>query len=376
MKDFGKSSLEQKSIQVNRLACFGPLRRLCDPYSEADLEVILEDTRIDEFRKVRGYLKDIPIISSAKLDDGMGFLCNNITHGFVEPVGNVFATGICLPRQLTVQSLLPIFAIKDLLDNRGGLAYFAIPLGAYAGAGLGRKDQYLQTIGIMKRIFGDRLGENIFLLPDYRDDVAEMKYFAGMLSSRFVSDEPSREKYPFGNLFGPFETVSYGTDLVIPALAEEKDVTIVSDFRQFESIHAGIKMSRGLKKRIGALLYTLVNPRFIKGKLKEVSEDDNETGEYKNPRMPETLDLFYHASLLLPPHQAMDIYSQLRRGDDINELKRRVDIAREYIISMQPVSSGFASGLEDITIRRIAHVKDTLYEMLCERMDGEKHGNK
>lgn len=295
------------------LACMDELRSTYPDYDTAEVGKIVKDTRINEFKKARVILNatGIDVVGIGKKKEDLGFLGNNLTHGFVGPIEKVAVSGVCFPERATLQSVLPLLATKDLLDrDKVEAIYLAMPVFAYAGAGLDRKRQYLETISLMQKVFGDQLGEDVFIIPDNRSEIKSMKYDLCNLRSRFVGDEPAREKYQFGNLFGYFETASYGADILLPVLAEGRGVTTVCDFRQFESIHAGIKMADKKGPSIGALLYTLLAPYYTAdGKLKEVSQDTDMTlVSPEDCLLAETSSLFYQAALLFSEEETRELY--------------------------------------------------------------------
>jgi len=261
-----------------------------------------------------------------------------------------------------------LLAIKDLLEaNKADTAYVALPVFAYAGAGLPRRNQYLETLGLMKKLYGDALGERVFIVPDTRDEVMIMKHKICTMSSISVSDTPAIEKYPHPNLFRFFETASYGADVVIGTLAERGNASIVCDFRQFESVHAGNTMTKSFGKRVGALLYTILSPAYVDGKLREVSQDTETIGVSDNFPV-EVSALFYQASVLFPAEKVVDMYDALRKGKKLDALEDDVRIAKKKLFSVRPTSDSYAHSLEDMSIKRLAVVDDMLTQETQKRI--------
>lgn len=286
----------------------------------------------------------------------------------MDPIERTLVTGVCFPEKPTLQSVFSLLAVKDLLEtNKADTAYVALPVFAYAGAGLPRRDQYLEVLGLMKKLYGDALGEQVFIIPDTREEVMRMKYKMCNLSSRFVSDEPAKEKYQFNNLFRFFETASYGADVVIGTLAERGDASIVCDFRQFESVHAGNKMAKSFGKRVGAFLYTIISPAYVDGKLRDVSQDAETIGVSDN--LPgEVSALLYQASILFPAEKVVDMYDALRKGKRLDALEDDVRIAKRQLFSVHPASNAYAYSLEDISMKRLAVVDDMLTQETQKRI--------
>lgn len=291
-----------------------------------------------------------------------------MVHGVVDPLERTLVTGVCLPEKPTLQSVLPLLAAKDLLEaDRADTVYVALPVFAYAGAGLPRRDHYLEILGLMKELYGDALGEQVFIIPDTREEVMRMKYKLCNLASRFVSDEPAKEKYQFNNLFRFFETASYGADVVIGVLAQRGDACIVCDFRQFESVHAGNKMAKSFGKRVGALLYTILSPAYVDGKLREVSQDTETMGVCDS--LPgEVSVLFYQASILFPAEKVVDMYGTLRKGKRLDALEGDVRIAKRQLFSVDRISDSYARTLEDMSMKRLAVVDDVLAQETQKRI--------
>lgn len=357
-----------KDLEV---ACFGGLRKRYPPYDELSIATIVKDPRVTEFKKARTILSKggVDVKGKEKVSEDLGFFGNNLVHGVVDPIERTLVTGVCFPEKPTLQSVLPLLAVKDLLDsNKADVAYIALPVFAYAGAGLPRHDQYLETVGLMKKLYGNDLGERVFIIPDNRDEVMNMKYKICNLSSRFVSDNPAKEKYPFNNLFGYFETVSYGADVLIGALAEGGRATVVCDFRQFESIHAGNKMGKSMRSNVGALLYTLLSPTYTNGELREASQDDGSIKRESNKQLPETSNLFYQAAVLLKEDQVVEIYDEYRKSGTENNLEEQVSEERNKLFTFSPISSRYTQDLEDKSIERIRLVNDLLSEELQKRI--------
>lgn len=362
---------EKYSLKDLGLACFRDLRNLHPLRDESSMAVIVKDPRIAEFKRVRVVLNKggVDIKAIEKVNEDLGFLGNNLVHGVVDPIERTLVAGVCFPEQPTLQSILPLLAVKDLLEaNKANVAYVALPVFAYAGAGLPRRSQYLETLGLMRKLYGDSLGERVFIVPDTREEVMRIKYKMCNLASRFVSDEPAKVKYKFSNLFRFFETASYGADVVIGALAERGDASIVCDFRQFESVHAGSKMAKSFGKRIGALLYTVLSPTFVNGDLREVSQDagaidtsDNLPGEISA--------LLYQASILFPPEKVADIYNTLRKGERLSGLEEEVKIAKAELLAVHPASESDVRSLEDISMERLAVVNDILTQATQKRIN-------
>ena len=300
------------------------------------------------------------------MDTQLGFLGTNLTHGVIGQPGRVLATGVCFPDRPTIQSTFPLLAVKDLLDNdQADVAYVALPVFAYAGAGIARRRQYLEVLGLMKRLFGGDLGERVYIIPDSREEIMVMKYQISNLTSRLVGDGPAREKYPYENLFAYFETASYGADIMLAALAEQRDPTIVADFRQFESIHAGIRMGKGAKYTPSALLYTLINPRVVDGKIREVSQDEQEdlpTIEDGAPGIPENSHLLYQSASLLTNDEAIELYDRVRKGRNVEDIAERVHAAKRRLLGVNPVTADFARSLEDHSIAKMKSARDVLSE--------------
>lgn len=286
----------------------------------------------------------------------------------MDPVERALVTGVCFPEKPTLQSVLPLLAVKDLLgSNKADVAYIALPVFAYAGAGLSRRDQYFDILGLMKKLYGNDLGERVFIVPDSRDEIMSMKYKICNLSSRFVSDNPAKEKYRFNNLFGYFETASYGADVVIGALAEGGKATVICDFRQFESIHAGNKMGKSMGSGVGALLYTLLSPTYMDGELREVSQDDGSIKSESNKKLPETSNLFYQAAVLFKEDQVVEIYDEYRKSGSVNNLEEQINKEKNRLFTFSPLSTRYIQDLEDKSIERINPVNDLLSEEIQKR---------
>lgn len=286
----------------------------------------------------------------------------------MDSLGRTLVTGVCFPERPTLQSVLPLLAVKDLLEtNKADIAYVALPVFAYAGAGLSRRDQYLEILGLMRKLYGDALGEQVFIVPDFREETMRMKYKICNMSARFVSDTPAMEKYPHANLFRFFETASYGADVLIGAMAERGDASIVCDFRQFESVHAGNKMAKSLGKRVGALLYTILSPAYVNGKLREVSQDTETIDVSDNPPG-EVSALFYQASVLFPAEKVVNMYDALRKGQRLDSFEEDLRIAKRQLFSVHPASDSYALSLEDISMKRLAVVDDILTQETQKRI--------
>jgi hypothetical protein len=359
------------------LACMYGLRSGYPEYDLSEVGKIVKDTRMGEFKKARVILNatGIDVVGIGKKKEDLGFLGNNLTHGFVGPMERVAVSGVCFPERATLQSVLALLAIKDLLDiGKVDSAYLAMPIFAYAGAGLDRSRQYLENISLMRKIFGDQLGENVFIVPDNRVEIKSMKYDLCNLRSRFVGDEPAREKYQFGNLFGYFETASYGADILLPAFAEGRGVTAVCDFRQFESIHAGMKMAGKKGPNVGALLYTLIAPYYTHdGKVREVSQD-TDTGfvHQEGELLPETSSLFYQAVMLFSEAETTELYDQIRKGIPIGNLSERVSNAKRRLLSVSPAREAEARDLEDKSIKKLLPARDIINEQVNDIMRGQR----
>jgi hypothetical protein len=373
LKEDQIKSLSQETIGRRDLGivCFKELRRLCPPYGESSVDAMVKDPRVTEFKKARIILSGagVDVKAIEKVNEDLGFFGNNLVHGVVDPIERTLVTGVCFPEKPTLQSVLPLLAAKDLIDaNKADTLYVALPVFAYAGAGLSRYNQYLETIALMKNLYGNDLGERVFVIPDTRGEIMEMKYKICNLLTRFVADSPAKEKYPFGNLLGYFETASYGADVLIGALAEEGDATIICDFRQFESVHAGNKMGKSMGRRIGALLYTLLSPTYVEGKLREVSQDDEAVEQVFSSLTPETSSLFYQAVMLLSEEQLIEIYDEYRKKGSTDELQKLVNEARTRLFAFPRINGEYVQDLEDKSIAKMRAVNDFLDEEVQKRI--------
>lgn len=327
--------------------------------------------RVVEFQKARQVLLNdgLHVTSTSKLKQDIGFLGNNLTHGFIGEPQRVLATGVCFPDRPTLQSVLPLFAVKDLLNNdQADAAYIALPVFAYAGAGFARQQQYLEVLGLMRKMFPEDLGERVFIIPDSRDEVMLMKYKLANLFSKFVSDTPAKEKYPYSNLFASFETASYGSDIVLAALSEQSPATVIADFRQFESIHAGIRMGKPMGHTIGALLYTLINPRLADGKIREVSQDEEGERDEEEHVVAERSSLLYQASLLLLQEDVVELYDRLRRKTDVGDIAERIVSLKRAFFEVSPVSERFAQELEERSLQRMVAAQEQIFSESALRM--------
>lgn len=355
---------EQKKLEKTlRFTCFGELRSDFEHYISSEMRVIVDDVRTQEFYSVKNILNSegIDVGAMPTLKKDIGFMGRNLSHAYVSPVTNVYVTGVCFPEKPTLQSIVPLLAVKDLLDkDDNAVAYIAAPVLAYAGAGLDRREQYRQTVGIMQRLFGEKLGEQVTIIPDTSAYVMQIKYQAGNFLSRFVADGPAQQKYLFPNLFRYFETVTYGSDIIIAGLAERKPATVVADFRQFESIHAGIKMGKGLKRETGALLYTLVNPVMIDGKIREVSQDEDNF-QKDTIGIPETSTLFNQAAVLFAEEGVRELYQKIRRGENVDNLQEHVAKTKQSLLYGAAATPSFITNLEEKSLQKLDGVSEQLF---------------
>lgn len=232
--------------------------------------------RTNKFLQARDLLEEegisfLPIEkASAAVGDEM---VANLAHAVIEPLARVAVTGVCLPAEVSLQTLLPLIVTKRLIDA-GAIdkAYIPLPVAAYAAVGLPRFEAFAKTLTYLGKLFGeDAIGESVIPVPDYA--IAEERSLVSILCAPEIGEGPSREKYQFGNLYGAVETAGYGADVALPAAAERQAVTVIADFKQFESIHAGKKSARKLGKSMGldagAIVLTTLTPEFEKNLLHE-----------------------------------------------------------------------------------------------------------
>lgn len=231
--------------------------------------------RTKKFFNIRDLLEEegislLPVEKAASVGDEA---VDNLIHGIIEPVARIAVTGVCLPAEINLQTLLPLIVTKRLIDA-GAIdkAYIPLPVAAYAAVGLPRFESFAKTLTYIGNLFGeDEVGKKVIPVPDYA--ITDEKYLVSILSAPEIGEKPSREKYKFGNLYGAIETAGYGADVALPAAAERQAVTVIADFKQFESIHAGKKSARKLGKSMGldagAIILTTLTPELEKNLLHE-----------------------------------------------------------------------------------------------------------
>ncbi len=323
--------------------------------SNEDIETIASNIRTKGFIDTKRMLSEQGInimrldhperpITTAKVD--------NLIHGFSLPLSRIAVTGLCLPERPTLQSLLPLLAIKSLL-TQGILEtdYIAIPLMAYAGAGLKRRFQYERLVGIAQELFHQRWGTQVFILPDWL--LAEPKTKIGYLTSVHLTNELAQKKYPFPNLFSALETVGYATDAALVALAEQRSVTTVLDFRQFESIHGHIKTSKALGLEVGSLILTVLDPQTsLKGEITDITWE-NATAEITDHPLPEVSGLFLHALALAEESEITDLYQLWLSNQDRSAIRERIESARNDLTHSRFSINSRPETIESISLTRL-----------------------
>jgi len=277
---------------------------------------------------------------------------DNLTHGFTLPFSKIGVTGLCLPERFTFQSLLPLLVIQDLLENNLlETAYIAVPLMAYAGAGLKRDFQYRQTIGIAQELFGERWGSQVFVLPDHL--LANPKTKLGYLTARHLTKRLAEIKYPFPNLFSAWETVGYATDAVLVALAEQQEVTTILDFRQFESIHGHITAAKALGINVGSLILTVLDPQINeKGGVTDITWE-NPSKPIGDHRLPEISGLFLHALALFRKEDISQLYKIWKNTDDHPEIRELVEAQKNHLTHSRHILKSQPETIETLSLERL-----------------------
>ncbi len=352
---------------------------MSEPYGVEQMMEIMGDSRVIEYQKVKEIfrIQSIEVTSGEKLKRDIGFMGKNMAHGIIEPVTDIAVTGLCFPDKFNLQSVLPLLVIKDMFDSGATkTAYIAMPVAAYAGARIARRPQYLDGLGIVAQIFGDRLGKSVFIIPDHRDEILTMKAKITMLSSRCVSERPAQAKYEHSNLFRYVETAMYGSDITLAALAEGKSVTTVADYRQFESIHAAVKMTKDYDfVQGGALLLTLIQPRYP-NRIKPDRVIDVTQGEIEDldgGLIPERSPIFYQAACLLPRSEIKAHYQNMRQGKKAHDLQQEVEMARIKILNSIDFSIHEARELEDLSIEKLIGANQLLSGILEDRISNSRY---
>lgn len=324
----------------------------------------------------------LPVEKVATVGDGM---VDNLIHGIIEPVARIAVTGVCLPAEINLQTLLPLIVTKRLIDA-GAIdkVYIPLPVAAYAAVGLPRFEVYAKILTYLGRLFGeDIVGDKIIPIPDYA--IAEEKSLVSILCSPEIGDKPSREKYQFGNLYGAVETAGYGADIALPAALERQAVTVIADFKQFESIHAGKKSARKLGKSIGldagAIILTTLTPEPEKNLLhEETGLSHAEILDIK--AAPELLPAFLASTiefLSISPSGTNEAYEDIVKRKQTPKAFLSVGaslLAGVYgevdnFRKCQPASSSRISSVETGTKARFGSLKEKLTLLLRRRMENK-----
>ena len=286
-----------------------------------------------------------------------GFLTEVLGVGFIDgrkpdKQAKVGLVGVCLPETINLQTTLPLVVAKDLLD-RDILKklYVALPVAAYAIAGLPKFDLYRQVVSLIDSMFNGRVGEQVILMPDYR--ILEDRSKLALMASPHTSDRFALHKYPFRNLFAYTEVAGYGADVAIPAIAEQEKVMIIADFMQYESIHAGSHTTHFIGGDMSGVVLPLLSPHVEKGELVHISQMDEKFDQADN-LCPEISPLFLAGLLVTKEDEVRQIYADYAKSAQLpDDLSIKVQSQQRVIARYPEVSERRLKDLEDKSIEQL-----------------------
>lgn len=230
------------------------------PYAEKNAEMILDDIRYKEGQGVKTALIDsgVKLHSLDKLDanDSRFYKTVNTAVGYTanafKAKNNVAVTGFCLSKYPSVENTLPILLIDEMLE-KGAVDSAAIvyPNLMYRIRGFHTTDQLDKALNITAGIFGDKIGEQVVLMPDDNASVFNAKSLMTVLISPHIGNALTERKYKeknkkpnfFDYLRGPFS----GADVLLAGAGLEKNPTIVADILDGEIIYPTYVGGRSIK---------------------------------------------------------------------------------------------------------------------------------
>jgi len=377
---FGEYELARLAEKAFAFAPLGPLRHELEEeerrtYVLQHAQSIKERVSYQEFRDIRMLLgqERVEIQSAAKGVPPIGFLTENLTVAtvvgrdkqVVRPIG---IAGICLPARINLQTMLPLFAAKEMMKiGVMEKLYIALPVGAYGMAQIPRFHQYQQVVGMIDHLFGnDAMGESVVLMPDYLLH-RERSMLAAMISLR-IKDTVARQKYPFGNLFSYCEVAGYGADIALPALVERQGVMVVADFMQYESIHAGVFATKEIGQVMSAVILDLLSPHTKERKLIQVSHM-NEQFDVQNEGCAEINPVFLAGLLVMSEEEAREVYRAFAKTSRASSgILERVQALQAFVASGPAIGDARLRELEERSVKSFVSVQDTLHDELQKRM--------
>jgi hypothetical protein len=260
-------------------------------YTENDAELILGDIRYQEGQGVKTALinSGVKLHSLDKLD------ANDSTANAFKAKNNVAVTGFCLSKYPSVENALPILLIDEMLE-KGAVDSAAIvyPNLMYRVRGFHTTDQLDKALNITAGIFGDKIGEQVALMPDDNPSVFNAKSLMTVLISPHIGNALTERKYKeknktpnfFDYLRGPFS----GADVLLAGAGLNKNPTIVADTLDSEIIYPtyvggrSVKLKSNISMEPEAVMVTTL-PR-LDGKTAINSYEVSGADEVLNPLEP------------------------------------------------------------------------------------------
>jgi hypothetical protein len=281
----------------------------------------------------------------------------------------VGVVGVCLPERINLQTLLPLIVAKDLLEkDKLKKLYVALPVGAYAAAGLPKYTQYKQVVGLVEKMFKDRLGDDVLVMPDYK--LSNLRMAISLLAGRFISDRFARHKYPYGNLFAYTEVAGYSADIALPAIVEQEDVLVVAEYMQYESLHAGAKAVKVFGFNMAGLILPLLSPQIKDNQLVHISHLNESFDDSTKPlSCLETSSVFLAAQLFLSFNEAVGMYQQFVTGTSLpNDLPGRVRYLQAQVADTRPIPDADLVKIENHCVTKFKEAERLLDDDLQKRM--------
>jgi hypothetical protein len=355
-----RASLTQEDRQKYELSCADELKISVSQKVFGEVKQLLNEEAID-------------VASSKKTKGSFGLFPEALSIGHIKGRDQqlsreIGVVGICLPEYINLQTIMPLFVAKYLFDREMlKKIYVALPVGAYGIAGFPRAEQYKQVLGILSDLFSEeQLGEQIIVMPDYRL-FQERGAISSIVSPR-ISDTMAKHKYPFNNLFSFTEVAGYGADIALPALVEQKPVLVVSDFMQYESIHAGMFAAHEVGQDMSALLLPMLSPHVQDGKMVSISHMNEEIENNQHDCL-EINPVMLAGMLVMDEEEARETYvNAVGTGNIPSYILPRIKELQQNVLSHSPLSDKGIQTAEDKSMRILSSVRDVINEELEKRM--------
>ncbi|MBU1499694.1 hypothetical protein KKE48_02395 [Patescibacteria group bacterium] len=383
-----KFKTKERSLP-SRIFDFSPLSNLRANLDESSRDNYLSTfaTQLENylpniyFSQIREMLANegISVTRMSKRKGKFGFLTEVLGIGVIEDgqvieENRVGMVGICLPEKINLQTILPLFIARELmLLGKLEKLYVALPVASYALVGFPRQTQYYQLIELVRQMFGEKVGESVVLMPDYR--LYRERSLLAQLASPYITDKLAKHKYPYDNLFSFIETAGFGADVALPALVEKEDVLVIADFMQYESLHAGFKTARLVEQKMEAVLLPLLSPQVDKekGVLVQVSHMSEEFSRPPEPMLSlEITPSFLAGLLVMDEEEAKDLYNRHVNGRELEyknlELVRKVITLQDQVAGTPPLNTDLSFKLEERCLKKFNGVSDQLIEEVIKRM--------